>query len=307
MIMPKDMKIGFALGGGGAKGFFHIGALKALEKLKIKPDLIAGTSIGAIIGGIYSLYPDAGYIEKAIFEVYDRYSKDILGLKIFSATTSVEEKKLFLEKSFEFAKDFLLWNLRIIKPFLVDPRPFIKLLKKIFKDFQFSNCKIPFIATAVELRKGEKVFLKEGPLYRAVMASFAIPGIFPPLKVDDKLLIDGGTTMPLPVEAINKEVDFVIGINVEDAEDIFRESDSAIDTMFCADRIRYREIVEQNKRMADFLIAPSLNDMHWTDFDRARDLAERGERETLQMGDELRKALRGQKFKRIFLPRSLRR
>jgi len=173
------MKIGFALGGGGAKGFFHIGALKALEKLKIKPQAIAGTSIGAMVGGTYSLYPNASQLEKIIFDVYDKYSKDVLGLKMFSASSSVEEKKVFLEKSFEFAKDLVLWNLRIIKPFLVDSHPFMHLLKDIFKINRFCDCKIPFTATAVELTKGEKTFFRTGPLYKAVLASLALPGVFP--------------------------------------------------------------------------------------------------------------------------------
>jgi NTE family protein len=301
------MKIGFALGGGGAKGFFHIGALRALEKLKIKPDIIAGTSIGAMMGGAYSLYPKADHLEKVIFEVYDKYSKDILGLKVFSASSSIEEKKLFLEKSFGFVKDLFLWNLRIIKPFLVDSHPFMRMLKDIFKTSRFSDCKIPFIATAVELTKGEKTFFKTGPLYKAVLASLALPGVFPPLKIHDQLFADGGVVMPLPVEAIKKEVDFLIGVNVEDGNEIFREASSAIDMMFYADRMRYREIVKYNKARADFVISPNLDDFHWADFDKVRGLVKRGEKETLDVADELLKALGKQRVKSIFLPRILRR
>lgn len=299
------MKIGLALGSGGAKGFFHIGALKALEKLKIKIDVISGTSIGAIIGGAYSLYANAQETEKIIFEVFDKYKKDILALKIFSASTSVEEKKLFLEKSFDFVKDVLLWNLRIIKPHLVDPKPFFRILRDIFKHHHFADCRIPFVATSVEINKGSRVFLDEGILYKMIMASCAIPGVFPPLKIEDNLLVDGGVLMALPTDALIKEVDFIIGINVEDAQEMSSSAaKNALDTMFIADRIRYREVLRNSVRKAQFMVSPDLGGTHWADFDKVKELVKKGEQETLKMAPALKKALRSHRIKRFFMPLS---
>ena len=123
------MKIGLALGGGGARGLAHIGVLKALEELKIKIDFIAGTSMGAVIGGVYALRPDAHHVAEVIQHELEEYKKELSSLKSFSSRSSVEEKKIFLEKSFSFAKDLYLWNLRIVKPYLVNPKPFFKIFR----------------------------------------------------------------------------------------------------------------------------------------------------------------------------------
>ena len=297
------MKIGLALSGGGARGFSHIGVLQALEELKIKPDIIAGSSIGAIIGGTYSLYPDAREVERIIFDAYEKYKKDILTFKIFSASSSIEERKLFLEKSFAFVKEVLLWNLRIIKPSLIDAKPFIKLLKDIFKHYKFKDCKIPFRATAVDLVSGDKVFLKKDSLCKAVLASFALPGFFPPLRAANQLLVDGGVVLPIPVEAIRREADFIIGVSADDVDEPFSDNGNAIDIMFRTDKLRYREIVEHNKNMADFSITPNLNNVHWPDFDKVRGLVKPGKEATLAKADSLIKALRTGRIKTFFSPR----
>ena len=93
------MKIGLALGGGGARGLYHIGVLKALEKLKIKIDCIAGSSIGAIVGGLYALYADADKLENIISQTLQKHHKVVDSFKIFSSSSSIEGKKLFLEKN----------------------------------------------------------------------------------------------------------------------------------------------------------------------------------------------------------------
>lgn len=295
------MKIGIALGAGGARGFYHIGVLKAFEKLKIKISFISGTSIGALIGGFYALYPNAKYIEKKIIDKFQEHEKIMKSLKVFSAPSNIEEKKLFLEKSFDLVREIYLWNLRIIKPYLIESRPFLKIYRELFKTYRFSDCKIHFVATSVDLVSAQECILSEGPLYRAVLASSAVPGFFPPLRWDDKMLVDGGVLVPVPSKIINRRKYFVVGVNLEYLEKIDSQVKNTIDILFLIDRIRYRKILNDNVSHLDFLLSTkNLENIAWPDFDRSKELVKMGEEETLARGDDLLKAMKKARFKKFF-------
>lgn len=294
------MKVGLALGGGVALGFYHVGALKALEKLNIKVDIVSGTSIGAIMGGLYALTKDAREVEIRIFEVINQYHKELSLLKGSFSPANIEAKRAFLEKWFDLAKEFYIWNLRIAKSSLVDLKPFLKIFKNLFGDASFDDCKIPFFVTAVNLLNGEVVSINSGLLYKVVLASSSYPGFFPPIRLEDKLLIDGGVLMPVPAKIIRKKSDFVIGINLESSGYVFPHIRNAMDVMNLADRIRYKRIIEESLQGVDFLISPNLESFSWGDFSRAEELAQKGEAEILALGKELKTALRVGRYKRFF-------
>ncbi|MDD5195410.1 MAG: patatin-like phospholipase family protein [Candidatus Omnitrophica bacterium] len=294
------MKVGLALGGGGARGFFHLGVLRALEQLKIMPDMISGTSMGALVGGMYALRPDAKYIEKNIFDTFDKYQKDILALKKIFGSASFGDDTVMLERSFNVIQEFYLWNLCVIKPYLIEPKPFFKIFKELFSASRFSDCKIPFIATCVDLVSGKLFFIDEGPLGRAIIASTALPGFFPPLKLKDKILVDGGALETLPTQALKGKVNFIIGVNLETTQHVSVTLKSAIDILCLTDKLRYKKIIDENVKEADFLIFPDLEKFSWGSFDRARELVAMGEQQTIAQGQALIKALKKEKIKKFF-------
>ncbi|MDD5584737.1 MAG: patatin-like phospholipase family protein [Candidatus Omnitrophica bacterium] len=294
------MKIGLALGGGGARGFFHIGALKALEQLKIKPDIISGTSIGAVVGGLYALYPDARHVERLIFDAFAKNEKDILTLKRHFGSATFGDDTVLVEKSFSMIQQFCLWNLCVIKPYLIEPKPFFKIFKELFQTSDFADCKIPFIATCVDLISGKLSFLKDGPLYRAIIATTALPGFFPPLKLKEQVLVDGGALETLPTQALKSEVDFIIGVNLETTRHIYTEARNCVETLCLTDKLRYKKIIDDNVKEADFLIFPDLEKFSWGSFDRAQELFTMGEQQTLQAGEKLLNAIKKAKVKRFF-------
>ncbi len=285
------MRIGLALGGGGARAFAHIGVLRALEEINLKVDYIVGTSMGAVIGGLYALNPQVNLVESLVREFLDRYKKDIFSLASYGTDYSVEEKKLFLEKSFRFVKDLYLWNLRIIKPYLVNPRPFFRIFRGLFKSSKFSDCQIPFLCVAVDLFEGEVVVIKSGSLFRGIVASCALPGVFPPLRVKDSLLVDGGILMPLPARVLKPYVNFIIGVSVEGPLNLSKNIKNTIDILFTVDRIRYKSIIEQNKREADFIFSPSVSSYVWSDFKNIDKIIEEGYRETKRKMNNFRKKI----------------
>ncbi|CAH0994468.1 putative NTE family protein [Emticicia aquatica] len=174
------MKIGIALSGGGSRGFAHLGALKALGELGIKPTLIAGTSAGSLIGALTA----AGYSPDFIFETI---------------------QSLGVLNSLKFAFNrFGLFKMEKVE----------EIFLKYIPHNSFEKLKTPLIVCATDIEKGEAVYFNEGELIKPILASCSIPGIFEPVKFQDRVLVDGGIINNLPIEPLESTCDFVIGVNV---------------------------------------------------------------------------------------------
>ncbi len=177
-------KVGLALGSGGMWGLTHIGVLKVLEENNVPIDYIAGCSMGAIIGACYALNPNVKELE---------------------------------EKALDFTEWKLVKLIKIntLKISLISGNKIKDFLKEIIGDKSFSDTKIPLQIIATDLESGEEIVIKKGKLVDAIMASISIPGIFPPVRLQEGLLIDGGVINPTPVNRV-KEMgsDVVVGIDL---------------------------------------------------------------------------------------------
>lgn len=209
-------KIGLVLSGGGARGVAHVGVLKALEKLRIPIDCIAGTSMGSIVGGLYASGMSPEQIE-AVFQTADwRY--------LLSDAPPRESQPLRSRQ-----RDFdLNQNLSIgistkgqpqLPAGLVAGRKLLVTLRELTLPVRavtdFNRLPIPFRAVATDLETGEKVVLDRGSLPEAMRASMAVPGIFTPYRIGDHLLVDGGVSSNLPIETVKAMgADIVIAVDL---------------------------------------------------------------------------------------------
>lgn len=171
------MKIGLALSGGGARGIAHIGVIKALEELGIKPDIISGTSAGSIVGTLYA----SGMRPHEIFDVVSH-------LSIFKSV-----------------KIAWAWS------GLLKMEGLQALLTKYIPDNTFESLKIPLTVAATEIRLGAIQYFSSGQLAPAVISSCSIPGVFDPVHFNDHLYVDGGLLDNLPARPIREKCDFLIG------------------------------------------------------------------------------------------------
>lgn len=177
---PQKYKLGLALSGGGAKGFAHLGVFKILEEKGLIPEVIAGTSAGALMGALFA----------------DGYKPE-------------EIKELFTGREFsEFAQ------LQMPKSGLFDSTRFRLFLKKHLRAKTFEELKIPLIVVATDLDNGESHLFTSGSIVDAVTASCSIPIIFNPVVIDGIHYVDGGLFRNFPVSVIRNECEFVIGVNV---------------------------------------------------------------------------------------------
>jgi NTE family protein len=180
----SNMKIGYALGGGAARGLSHIGVLKVLHEYGISPDIIAGTSIGAIIGALYASGHEPGDIEQLV-----------LGL---------DWKRLVY-----------LVDMTLPISGLLQGRRVVSLLRSILGDITFSELRCAFACVATDIVNGEQVVLHDGSLIEAVRASISIPGLFTPVAIKGQYLVDGGLVNTVPVSVCREMgAEYVIGVNV---------------------------------------------------------------------------------------------
>ena len=184
MSFQSNKKIGYALGGGAARGLSHIGVLKVLEEHSIFPDVITGTSIGALIGALY-----AG------------------GIKI----GDIEQFALRLD----FKRLVLLADMTLPLSGLIGGKRVISLLKSILGDLTFSQLKYDFACVATDIETGEQIVIHDGSLIEAIRASISLPGIFTPVCIKGRYLVDGGLVNEVPVSVCREMgAEYVIGVNV---------------------------------------------------------------------------------------------
>lgn len=176
-------KIGLALGGGAARGWAHIGVLKALLKAGIKPDIIAGTSIGAVVGGCYV----AGQLD-----ALEDFARELTRRRVFG----------YLD--FNLAGTGLITGQRLCER-----------LDKHLGDRRIEDMERKFVAVATEIGSGHEIWLSRGKLVDAVRASYALPGIFKPVQVDKRWLFDGALVNPIPVTVCRAlGARYVIAVNL---------------------------------------------------------------------------------------------
>jgi NTE family protein len=241
----KKKRIGLALSGGSARGLAHIGVLEVLEKNGIDIDAVAGTSMGAVIGALYS----SGV----------------------SLTEMIEFIDSLAWKRFTIFSNFGAPGLTVM-----NSRKASSLLNKFLRDKTFEDCQKNFCCVAVDAISKQKVVLRDGGLKRAVEASIAIPGIFEPVRTDGMVLIDGGVIEPLPTEAIQvMDVDFVIASSLDNVT-VKNKIPGILELLDNSLVIMEREISKSYLKMADVVIAPKTGEFNLFEFIKAKKIIERG-------------------------------
>lgn len=286
----RRFRVGLALGGGGVRSLAHIGVLKVLERENIPIDLISGTSMGAIVGAGFALTLNITELEKKILFLIKE--KEIVKLESFAAKSESEEKQIVFERLSSFVKELFLWNLRAVKRCLVDPIQIEGLIGEIVGERSFKEVKIPFVVVATDLQKGKEVVLHEGRIRDALLASAAIPGIFAPVDLRGRILVDGGVVSLVPVRAVkNLGADFVIGVNVA-AKVMPREFHHGIDIFFQSDTIRAYELNRLKLKECDFIIEPDVGDLSWAQFSEGKMCIRKGEEAALKIVNDIKASIR---------------
>lgn len=241
------MKIGLALSGGAALGAVHLGVLKAIDELNIKIDIIAGTSIGSLIGSFYAFGKDPNYTEKLISSLTWR---DI--------------------STFKLSKLGLLSNTKINN--FIDSH---------LGDVKFDESLIPLEIIATDISNGDKVILKEGDVGDAIMASMSLPGLYEPVEIENRLLSDGGIVENLPLSPLVDKVDKIIAVNLW-LRNIKNKPNNILDIILNSFQFKLLQSKNQNLDKVDIYIEPDLSGFNFVDTKQSDKLIEKGYNESIQ-------------------------
>jgi NTE family protein len=272
-------RIGLALGGGGAKGLAHIPMLEALDELGIRPHVIAGTSIGAIIGALYAAGLSGSDIRAQIAQFFVN-EKDARN-KLFALPKSVRWLD-FIEPT-------------LAAGGLLSSDDFIEFLGEILPTRRFRKLQIPLKVVTAELLTGRQVVIDSGDLLPALQASMAVPGIFPPVDVNGRQLVDGGVANPLPYDLVRAGSDIVIAIDVSGEREVEDgESLSSIGVLLHSFHTMSNNILAEKlkQQRPDIYIRPDIRNVRVLEFYKAKQVFEQAQPARRELVRDLRKAVR---------------
>ncbi len=249
MVPKDDLRLGVALGGGGARGLAHIGVLKALEEEDITIGALAGSSVGALIGSLYAAGINTTQLEQMTQDIgwsslsnYSRYSLVRLVLT---------EEKLSNDKMEAY-------------------------LRERIGDKRFDELKIPFACVATDLQTGERVIFREGPVAIAARASATIPGMFKPVEYRHRYLVDGGLVTNLPTELLTSmDVNMIVAVDV--TSDIAQmKPKSVLDVLNQSISILSERLAKDESKRAQVIIRPKMGDIGMMDISRSDESIDAG-------------------------------
>jgi len=271
--MYKNLKIGLALGGGGARGACHIGVLKSLERRGIIPDIISGTSAGSMIGAMYASQASAAIVEEKYTEHVNGEDFKDLG---FRYIPNNEKDDSVFSQVFKQMKNQYILMVSSTRKSLVKNERLAKAANNLFESNQFDDLKIPLIVTATDLISGKPMLYKAGNVVDAVVKSSSIPGFVEPTYIDNRMLLDGGIVFPTPVPPLVGKCDFIIAVNISKAFNTSEEPDNIFEITNRARDISTLHLNSYLLKQSDFVISPEHEDVHWSAFDRTEEFIENG-------------------------------
>lgn len=228
--------IGLALGGGAAKGFAHIGVLKALEENDIFVDMVSGCSSGALVGGLYC-----------------------------SGLTPYQLEEIAVNVEY---KDWV--DLTIPSVGLIKGKKLEKMIRKLSKDQNIEELDKKFLAVATNLNNSKQYVFEQGPIYQAIRASISIPGVFEPVGKDGTVLVDGAVVDRFPVSILRElNPDFIIGVNIG-FTDLNQKRINMFDVVIQSVELLTDQAMKAKKLDAEIIIEPDLKTIGLTRFDLAK-------------------------------------
>jgi NTE family protein len=272
----KRPKIGLVLSGGGAKGFAHIGVLKVIEEAGVKIDYIGGTSMGAVVGGLYA----SGYNAAQIDSIFQTTNFDeLLNDFIPRSSKSFYEKRN--DESYALVLPFNKFRIGIpeaLSKGLYNFNLLSRLTRNVRHVKDFNQLPTPFLCIGTNIETGKQVLLNKGNLAQAMLASAAFPSLFSPIEIDGELLVDGGVANNYPIEEVrNLGADVVIGVDVQDELLDRNQLKNATKILVQITNLQSIEKMKSKIQDTDVYINPDIKDYGVISFDKGKEIIRKGE------------------------------
>ena len=288
----KRPKVGVVLSGGGAKGFAHIGVLKVLEEAGVKIDYIGGTSMGAVVGGLYA----TGYSATQIDSIFKATNFDEL-LQDYIPRTSKNFYEKQNDERYAVSLPFRKFSLGVpiaLSKGMYNYNLLAKLTHNVRHIRDFNQLSIPFVCIATDIESGKEVIMHSGYLAQAMLASSAFPTLFSPVEIDGRLLIDGGVSNNYPVEEIRKMgADIIIGVDVQDDLKDRNALNDATRILVQISNLQMIESMKDKILKTDMYIKPDISKFTVISFDQGEEIIKRGEEAAFACYEKIKSYGRG--------------
>ena len=267
-----------ALGGGGARGFAHLGVLQALDEAGLTVRAIVGTSMGAVVGGMYFALGSAARATDLWREALER---DLIPtVRPIGGIPDADSKEHPLIQVARRIRNRVVISFAINKGTVLEDSALVEALEFLVPDLQFSDLPKPFVVVATNLETGAEERLRSGPIRPAMVATSAIPGMVPAVKIDGRPLVDGGVVAEVPAVAAREEGWPVIAVDVSLDVPPIREDDLVLDTMMRTQMMTARLLRRRQLLSATHVIRPKVGDARWAEWNRFDEFIECGRNAT---------------------------
>jgi NTE family protein len=273
----KVIPFTLVLGGGGARGFAHIGVLKALERFDFIPSLIVGTSMGAVVGGMYSQLRNAEAVEKKIKIFLQGEFFKRIGLEQFVDTDSKSAHSVW-ERFAAHLRQRFFFSKSVFGTGTFAQTTLLQSLNMLLEEGDIRNLSLRFAAVASDLANGEEHVFTSGSILTTVAASAAVPGVVAPFATDSCLFIDGTVTSTVPVPAASSlSKDPIIAVDVRRSLGSFENYRHGYEIVIRASEVTTRKLNDIHLQQADIVLKPDVGRINWNEFHRIDQCIRAGE------------------------------
>jgi NTE family protein len=269
-----------ALGGGGARGFAHLGVLQVLDEVGLPVRGIVGTSMGAVVGGMYFAYGSAARATDLWREALEK--ELIPSVRPIGRVPDAETKEHPLIQVARRIRNRVVISFAMNKGTVLDDSALVEALEFLIPDLQFSDLPKPLVVVATNLETGAEERLRSGPIRPAMVATSAIPGMVPAVEIDGRPMVDGGVVAEVPAVAAREVGWPVIAVDVSLDVPPIREDDLVLDTMMRTQMMTARLLRRRQLRSATRIIRPGVGEARWAEWNRFDDFVDAGRKATLE-------------------------
>ena len=270
MTMPL---LGIALGGGGVRGAAHVGVLQEIDSAGIKIDRIAGVSAGAVIGCLYAYSLDGKWVEDHFRNIWSSQSLSGLTSKTLFDNGST---KSFVGGIKRTLTDYAVALISLHRNSLIKNDQLREILELVVPFDNFDQLKIPLKIISTDIASGKDVISEEGNLIDALIKSCSIPGIMEPVIEGERVIVDGGVSMPIPISPLLESCDVTVAVDIgvykfDNLKNLNAKSIKTRSDIITSNRLKLKQVSD-----ADLVIRPNTNGLHWSRFDAGEILLENG-------------------------------
>ncbi len=263
-----------ALGGGGARGFAHLGVLATLEEAGLAVRAVAGTSMGAVVGGMYLAH---GSAEKALELWREAFEENMIPrVRPMARVPDADAREHPLLQVARRIRNRVVITMAMNRATILESTALSTALEFLIPDIDIADLPRPFVAVATDVDAGVEVRLAQGRLRPALLASSAIPGVVPAVEVNDRCLVDGGVLAEVPVDAAREVGWPVVAVDASMAVPPVADTDLVLDTMMRTQMMTAALLRAQQLQKATHVIRPRVGRATWADWGRFEELVAAG-------------------------------